>query len=97
MTGGLAASDNTAVVILVVLVTVAFLGLSVTANRMLLTPRRPATARGPAGEPVRGEPSVWMVVPVLAGLAALLVLGLHPPGELTALLDRAVAVLRGQA
>ncbi len=38
-----------------------------------------------------------MVVPVLAGLAALLVLGLHPPGELTGLLDRAVAVLRGQA
>ena len=40
VTGGLAASDNTAAAILVVLVTVAFLGLSVTANRMLLTPRR---------------------------------------------------------
>ncbi len=131
VTGGLAASDNTAAVILVVLVTVAFLGLSVTANRMLLTPRPPVTVRAglaadapsgitggdpapstpasgtpasgtpasgtPAGQLTRGEPSVWMVVPVLAGLVALLVLGLHPPGELTGLLDRAVAVLRGQA
>jgi hydrogenase-4 component F len=102
VTGGLAASDNTAAAILVVLVTVAFLGLSVTANRMLLTPRRPVLVPGgpAAGDPAdpltRGEPSVWMVVPVLAGLAALLLLGLHPPGELTGLLDRAVAVLRGQ-
>ena len=36
-----------------------------------------------------------MVVPVLAGLVALLVLGLHPPGELTGLLDRAVAAAPG--
>jgi hydrogenase-4 component F len=90
VTGGLAASRNTASVVLVVLVTIAFLGLSVAANRMLLTPRR-----DPA--PDRGEPSVWMVVPVVAGLIALLVLGLHPPGELIGLLDRAVTVLRGTA
>lgn len=106
VTGGLAASDNVAAAILVVLVTVAFLGLSLAASRMLLTPRRqraPAPG-GPAdgadkatGGPARGEPSAWMVVPVVAGLAALLVLGLHPPGELTGLLARAVAVLRGQA
>ena len=88
--GGLAASRNVASVVLVVLVTVAFLGLSVAANRMLLTPRR-----DPA--PDRGEPSVWMVVPVVAGLIALLVLGLHPPGELVGLLDRAVTMLRGPA
>ncbi len=107
VTGGLAASDNVAAAILVVLVTVAFLGLSLAANRMLLTPRRqpspaPAgtagsAADGAAGGLTRGEPSAWMVVPVVAGLVALLVLGLHPPGELTGLLDRAVAVLRGQA
>lgn len=89
VTGGLSASRNAAAVILVLLVTVAFLGLSVAANRMLLTPRRDDT--------VRGEPSVLMVVPMAAGLIALLVLGLHPPGELIALLDRAVAVLRGSA
>ena len=90
VTGGLAASRNAAAAILVVLVTVAFLGLSLAANRMLLTPRR-----DPA--PARGEPSGWMVAPVVAGLIALLVLGLHPPGELTALLDHAVAALRGTA
>ena len=90
VTGGLAASHNAAAAILVVLVTVAFFGLSLAANRMLLTPRRDPV-------PDRGEPSVWMVVPVVAGLVALLVLGLHPPGELTGLLDRAVAALQGRA
>ncbi len=90
VTGGLAASRNNAAVVLVVLVTVAFFGLSATANRMLLTPRREPAA-------VRGEPSVWMIVPVAAGLIALVVLGLHPPAELTGLLDRAVAALRGPA
>ena len=42
----------------------------------------PARSRLQApGTPVlaRGEPSAWMVVPVVVGLAALLVLGLHPP------------------
>ncbi len=90
VTGGLAASRNAAAVALVVLVTVAFLGLSVAANRMLLTPRLQADL-------VRGEPSVLMVVPMAAGLIALLVLGLHPPGELTGLLARAAAMLQRPA
>ena len=94
VTGGLATSGNAATAILVVLVTVAFFGLSAVTNRMLLTPRRePAGVTGPA----RGEPSAWMVVPVLAGLVALLVLGLHPPADLTGLMGRAVAALRGLA
>ena len=42
-----------------------------------------------------GEPSAWMVVPMVAGIVALLILGLHPPGELTGLIARAVAQLRG--
>jgi hydrogenase-4 component F len=41
----------------------------------------------------RGEPSAWMVVPVLAGLAVLLLLGLHPPGELSDLIIRGAAQL----
>jgi hydrogenase-4 component F len=90
VTGGLAASRNAAAVTLVILVTLAFLGLSVAANKMLLEPGGEAIA-------ARGEPSAWMVVPVVAGLIALLVLGLHPPGELVGLLDRAVAALRGTA
>jgi hydrogenase-4 component F len=96
--GGLAAADNTAAAVLVILVTVAFLGLSLAANRMLFTPLRLARRRPAAAASLtRGEPSAWMVLPVLAGLVALLVLGLHPPGELTTLLDRAVAVISGQA
>jgi hydrogenase-4 component F len=42
-----------------------------------------------------GEPSTWMVVPVLAGLAVLVLLGVHPPGELTNLITQAAAQLRG--
>ncbi len=105
--GGLAASRNVAAVILVVGVTVAFFGLSLATNRMLLSPRatRAAAASrgGPEGRPTgpapltRGEPSAWMVLPVVVGLAALLMLGLHPPGELTGLMARAVTQLGGPA
>jgi hydrogenase-4 component F len=42
-----------------------------------------------------GEPSALMVVPVLAGLAVLALLGIHPPGELTNLITQATAQLRG--
>ena len=96
VTGGLAASRNVGTVILVVGVTVAFFGLSLAANRMLLSPSGGAAA-GAVATLARGEPSVWMVVPVAVGLAALLVLGLHPPGELTGLMARAVTQLRGPA
>jgi hydrogenase-4 component F len=53
-------------------------------------------ARRVAGKALtRGEPSVWMVVPVLAGVAVLFWLGLHPPGELTGLIARGAAQLGG--
>jgi hydrogenase-4 component F len=92
--GGLAASRNVGAVILVVGVTVAFFGLSLATNRMLLSP--PAVVSAGAALS-RGEPSAWMVVPVAVGLLALLVLGLHPPGELTGLMARAVIQLGGPA
>jgi hydrogenase-4 component F len=44
-------------------------------------------------EPARGEPSAWMVVPVVAAALALIVLGVHPPAELNELLARAVSEL----
>jgi hydrogenase-4 component F len=99
--GGLSASRNVGAVILVVGVTVAFFGLSLATNRMLLSSAGQggagaAAATGP-GLLVRGEPSAWMVVPVAVGLVALLVLGLHPPGELTGLMARAVTQLGGPA
>ena len=59
----------------------------------------PAGAPEPAPEAAaavpRGEPSAWMVVPVLAGALVLLVLGVHPPADLTSLLARAVRELSG--
>jgi hydrogenase-4 component F len=41
----------------------------------------------------RSEPSAWMVIPMVAGVVVLLILGLHPPGELTGLIARAVTQL----
>ena len=120
--GGFASASDAAAAALIVLVTVAFLGLTMATNRMLFTPRAAAaperaevaTARVAAGEhrssgsqlraadvrpaePVltRGEPSAWMVIPVVAGLAILLMLGVHPPADLTVLLSRAVHQLSG--
>ena len=56
--------------------------------------QQPAAGTGPEAAPLtRGEPSVWMVVPAVAGVLVLLLLGLHPPAELTDLFSRAVALL----
>jgi hydrogenase-4 component F len=52
-------------------------------------------APAPAQVQAPGEPSAWMVIPVLAGVAVLLLLGVHPPSELTDLITRAAAQLRG--
>ena len=87
--GGLASGSYAAAAVLVVLVTIVFFGLASSTTTMLLTP-----ARTSAGQALAvGEPSAWMVVPVLAGLAVLLVLGIHPPGDLTALIARGAAQL----
>ncbi len=91
--GGLAARDVPAA-LLVVLVTVAFLGLSVATTRMLFVPR----PEGPGAARVRArEPSAWMVVPVVAGVLALVVLGLHPPAVLGDVVGRAAALLGGSS
>ena len=144
--GGLGSGRYAATAVLIILVTVAFSGLTASASRTLLQPpqalrpARPAAAGtdagsaaadgtippgpaaseegspatdGPGGRAVvavldrpaaaagrvlaRGEPSAWMVVPAVAGMIALLVLGLHPPAELTGLMARAAAQLGGVA
>jgi hydrogenase-4 component F len=83
--GGLDSGNYAAAAVLIIGVTVAFFGLSTAATSMLFTPAR--------GTLARGEPSTWMVVPVVAGVAVLFVLGVHPPGELTGLIARAVTQL----
>jgi len=87
--GGFGSGNYAAAAVLIVLVTVAFFGLSASATRMLFTPA-PLRARPTLS---RGEPSAWMVIPVIAGVAVLFILGLHPPAELTGLISRAVAQL----
>jgi hydrogenase-4 component F len=93
VSGGLASGNYTAAALLVVLVTVAFFGLATTTTQMLFT-SEPGAGAG-AGAVSRGEPSAWMVVPVVAGLAVLVLLGVHPPAELTDLISRGAAQLRG--
>jgi hydrogenase-4 component F len=88
--GGLQASRNTGAVILVALVTVAFLGLSAATTRLVFGPDPRSD-----GAAMRGEPSAWMVAPMLAGVAVLLLLGLHPPTALSDLLTHAAAQLQG--
>ena len=92
--GGLGSGSYAAAAVLIVLVTVAFFGLTASATQMLFTPA-PLRARPAQSRPTlrRGEPSAWMVVPVIAGVAVLFILGLHPPGELTSLIARAVTQL----
>jgi len=136
--GGFASASNVTAAILIIGVTVAFLGLAATTTQLLFVPRRApggrltgarapaltaagarraggpgggagagaAPADGAFGDPVspasrpapviiRGELSAWMVVPVAVGAVALIVLGVHPPAELTRLLVRAVHELGG--
>ena len=95
--GGLDSGSYTAAAVLVALVTVVFFGLASSATAMLLTPARkeaPVLARARTAAPLTaGEPSLAMVIPVLAGLTVLLVLGIHPPGDLTALIARGAGQL----
>jgi hydrogenase-4 component F len=131
--GGLGSGSYAAAAVLVILVTVAFIGLATSATSVLLTPGpqeralvemvpvelaavgtdAAAGAHGTSGghadrtavavaahartggNLTPGEPSAWMVVPVLAGMAVLILLGVHPPGELTSLITQAAAGLRG--
>src|SRR5208283_4033572 len=89
--GGLGSHNYAAAAVLIVLVTLAFLGLSGSATSILFRSRRPA-GRQPVPTDV---PAAVAAYPVVAGIVALLILGLHPPAELTELISRAVAQLRG--
>ena len=86
--GGLGSSATALVAVLVALVTVAFLGLSWYASQTMLTPL-------PEGV-LRGEASTAMALAMGVGLAVLLVLGVHPPSELSHLLVRAAGELKGE-
>ena len=94
--GGLSDPRDAITAVLVVLVTVAFFGLSWFTTQTMLTPEV-TTADGSAGTipatPARGEVSRWIVVAMALGLVALVILGVHPPAALSHLLDRAAGEL----
>ncbi len=93
VTGGFADGGNWAAAVLVALVTVAFVGLTWAATQVLF---RPAPLSGPGTPSVAsrvGEPSWRMVVPVVLGVATLVLLGIHVPAPLNDLFARAATQL----
>ena len=96
VSGGLSNSRDTFAALLIILVTVAFFGLSWFTTQTMLSPD---PAPDPAGTGatvtmVRGEVSVWIVVSMAIGLVALVILGVHLPSQLSQLLDHAASELR---
>lgn len=92
ISGGFAQTRGIAAAALVCLVTLAFLGLTLATTRILFRPSPRAAATL-----ARSEPSRWMVTPVVAGVVALLVLGLSPPSDLVALLNHGATELSAGA
>ena len=93
--GGFSASGGGAAAALVVLVTLAFFGIATSTTSVLFQRVPQPSGAMPDALAHPGEPSAWMVVPVVAGVAVLLVLGVHPPALLTDLLARGAAELAG--
>ena len=79
--GGLGEHHNVPAVLLVVLVTVAFLGLTMAMTRMMFEPAEAGATEVPSGELSR-----WMVAPMVLAVVALIVLGVHPPQSIVDLL-----------
>jgi hydrogenase-4 component F len=95
--GGFAKPQYVGVVLLIVFVNLAFFGIIWHAGRMVLTPAPAPTEPGglatgpasPAQPAVLGERSVWMVAGMLGCLFVVVALGVHLPGDLSALLSNA--------
>jgi hydrogenase-4 component F len=95
VSGGLSDPRDTVAAVFVVLVTLAFLGLSWFTTQTMLSPDAAVVPDGAtaAVQPVKGEVSVWIVVSMVIGLVALVILGVHLPSQLSQLLDRAAGEL----
>ena len=87
--GGLSVPRDGVAAVLVVLVTVAFLGLSWSTTTTMLTPV-PDHGAAAVG---KGEVSAWIVASMVLGLGALVVLGVHLPADLSRLLSQAATEL----
>ncbi len=89
VSGGLSDPHDVVAAVLVVLVTLAFFGLSWFTTETMLTPVPERLKANPA----RGETSRFIVLAMLIGLGGLVVLGVHVPGQLSNLLHRAASEL----
>ena len=96
VSGGLSEPRDVAVAILVILVVLAFFGLSWFTTETMLS-KNPVSDSESSNAIVvsKGEVSNWIVLAMLVGLVALLILGVHPPSSLDHLLNRAAFELRG--
>lgn len=86
--GALEGHSNTVAISLVVLVTIAFFGLTYFATRAMLTPTTASLGRLSTG-----ESSMYIVAAMALCLAGLVILGTHPPGQLVNLLTHAASEL----
>jgi hydrogenase-4 component F len=85
--GGFASAQYVGVTLLLVFVNLAFFGIVWHTGQMVLgSEAQPAVGSAPAPT---GESSAWMVAAMLGCLFVLVALGVHLPGELTALLANA--------
>jgi hydrogenase-4 component F len=89
--GGLSDPSDAITAVLVLLVSLAFLGLSWYATGTMATPSGSASAGLE-----RGETSRFIAAAMVVGLAALVLLGVHLPGQLSELLHRAAAQLEAR-
>ncbi len=91
--GGFARPQYVAVTILLIFVNLAFFGIIWHVGRMVLSPAAGAApADGPSADSARPavqERSVWMIAGMLGCLFVVVALGVHLPGDLSALLTNA--------
>ena len=96
--GGLSDPRDVVAAIFVVLVTLAFFGLSWFTTQTMLSPDSTYVLEAASDTimVVKGEVSRWIVASMVIGLAALVLLGVHLPSQLSELLHRAAYELRPQ-
>jgi hydrogenase-4 component F len=86
--GGFAHAQYVGVTLLLIFANVAFFGITWHIGRMVLSPAATPGANGAATAPC--ERSAWMIAGMLGCLLVVVALGVHLPGDLSALLNNAV-------